>query len=128
MLDKHKVSLMTELAMYEQNQGKEDFKTNEYYQNDYAEFHTICSIIWITIGYAGLVMLFVFAAFDTIVENLSKTMILMMGGGICIGYVVVLSVYVLLSQYIFRKRHKSASKRIGRFNRKLTRLLEMYEE
>ena len=35
MLDKEKVKLMTTLAFYEQNEGKEDFKINEYYRKDY---------------------------------------------------------------------------------------------
>ena len=35
MLDRSKVKLMTKLALYEQTQGKEDFKISEYYRKDY---------------------------------------------------------------------------------------------
>ena len=41
MLDERKVKLMTKLAMYEETQGKEDFKISEYYRKDYAGMHTI---------------------------------------------------------------------------------------
>ena len=50
MLDEKKVKLMTRLAFYEQTQGKEDFKVSAYYRKDYASLHTICSIIWVTVG------------------------------------------------------------------------------
>ena len=36
MLDERKVKLMTQLALYDQTQGKEDFKISEYYRKDYA--------------------------------------------------------------------------------------------
>lgn len=35
MLDERKVKLMTQLALYDQTQGKEDFKISEYYRKDY---------------------------------------------------------------------------------------------
>lgn len=128
MLDNEKVKLMTELAFYEQNQGKEDFKINEYYRNDYTGFHTICSIIWVTIGYIGIVGLGMLAALEFLLVNLSKTLIITMVFGIVGGYFAVLIVYTLISQYIFRKKHKEAKQRMKLFNYSLTELLKMYEK
>ena len=51
MLDRSKVKLMTKLALYEQTQGKEDFKISEYYRKDYVGLHSICSFLWVTVGY-----------------------------------------------------------------------------
>ena len=33
MLDKRKIRLMTKLALYEQNEGREDMKISAYYKN-----------------------------------------------------------------------------------------------
>ena len=63
MLDERKVKLMTKLAMYEETQGKEDFKISEYYRKDYAGMHTICSVIWVTIGYVCAVAMIMLAGF-----------------------------------------------------------------
>ena len=41
MLDERKVKLMTQLALYDQTQGKEDFKISEYYRKDYAGVHIL---------------------------------------------------------------------------------------
>ena len=128
MLDKQKVKLMTELAIYEQNQGKEDLKINEYYRKDYAELHTICSVIWVTLGYAGVVGLGVLAGLDFLVANVSKTMIITLGAGIVGGYLAVLIIYSLVAQYLFRQKHKEARERIKFFNNDLTKLLKLYEK
>ena len=128
MLDKQKVKLMTDLAIYEQNEGKEDLKINEYYRKDYAEFHTICSVIWVTLGYAGVVGLGVFVALDFLLVNLSKTLIVTLVLGIAGGYVMILIVYVLLAQYLFRQKHKEAKERVRLYNEDLTELLKMYEK
>lgn len=128
MLDKQKVKLMTELAFYEQNQGKEDFKINEYYRKDYAGFHTICSIIWVTLGYAGIVGLAMFAALDFILVNISKAMIITLAVGILSGYLAILVIYIILAHHVFNKKHKEARQRIKIFNHNLTRLLKMYEK
>ena len=128
MLDKQKVKLMTELAIYEQNQGKEDLKINEYYRKDYAELHTICSVIWVTLGYAGVVGLAVLAGLDYFVANISKTFIIALGLGIIGGYLAVLIIYSLIAQYLFRQKHKEARERIKFFNNDLTKLLKLYEK
>lgn len=128
MLDRQKVKIMTELASYEQNQGKEDFKINEYYKNDYVGFHTICSVIWVTIGYVCVVGLFCFAIFDTILDDFSKRMILVLGTAVLIGYIVVMAVYILITHYIFSRKYKAAKHRIKEYTCNLTKLLDMYEK
>ena len=128
MLDKEKVRLMTELAFYEQTYGKEDFKINEFYRNDYAGFHTICSVIWVTIGYVCVVALGMFTCMDWILANISKSMIVAMIIGLVIGYLALIFLYGIIANLMFRKKHKNARERMKEFNFKLTKLLKMYEK
>lgn len=128
MLDEEKLKLMMDLAFYEQNQGKEDFKINEYYRNDYTGFHTVCTIIWVTLGYAGVVGIGLFAALDFFLINLSKTLIIKMIFGIIGGYLAVLVIYLLITQYVFNQKYKNARQRIKLYNQDLTCLLKMYEK
>ena len=64
MLNESKVKLMTRMAMYESKQGEEDFKISSYYKKDYRSFHTIATIIWVTVGYAVAVGIGVIAFLD----------------------------------------------------------------
>ena len=71
MLNEDKVKLMTRMAMYESKEGAEDFKISSYYRKDYSSFHTIVTIIWVTIGYMIAVGVGAVAFMDVILENLN---------------------------------------------------------
>lgn len=71
MLDERKVKLMTRLALYEQTQGREDFKISEYYRKDYAGMHILFSFFWITIGYVNKLH-HIFLNFSIILLNFDK--------------------------------------------------------
>lgn len=71
MLNESKVKLMTRMAMYESKQGEEDFKISSYYKKDYRSFHTIATIIWVTVGYAVAVGIGVIAFLDELMKNLN---------------------------------------------------------
>ena len=69
MLDERKVKLMTKFALYEETYGKEDFKISSYYKKDYRSFHTIATIIWVTVGYAVAVGIGVIAFLDELMKK-----------------------------------------------------------
>ena len=128
MLDKQKVELMTKLAFYEQAHGKDDIKMNEYYRKDYTGFHTLCSVIWVTIGYVCVIGLLALASLDWILANISKNMLITAGIAVVLGYLVVVILYTIIASRLYDKRHIEARQRIKRFNHDLTKLLKMYEK
>ena len=65
MLDERKVKLMTQLALYDQTQGKEDFKISEYYRKDYAGVHILYTVLWVTIGYIAVWAIAMIAGLDS---------------------------------------------------------------
>ena len=128
MLDIEKVKLMTELAFYEQNEGKEDLKINEYYRKDYAGYHTICSVFWVTVGYAAVVGLVVMAGLDFVLDHMSKSMMMKMILVIIAVYFVVVIIYTLLTHHIYTRKHREARERMKVFNHNLIKLLKMYDK
>ena len=128
MLDKRKVEIMTRIAFYEQTEGKEDFKVSEYYRRDYASLHTICSVLWVTIGYLCLVGILVLIWLDELLSNMSNTLIVMLIGMVVLGYVSLVIVYAIITNHIYNEKHKDARQRVKKYNHDLTRLLKMYEK
>ena len=128
MLDKRKVEIMTRLAFYEQTEGKEDFKVSEYYRRHYASLHTICSVLWVTIGYLCLVGILVLIWLDELLSNMSNTLIVMLIGMVVLGYVSLVIVYAIITNHIYNEKHKDARQRVKKYNHDLTRLLKMYEK
>ena len=59
MLDERKVKLMTQLALYDQTQGKEDFKISEYYRKDYAGVHILYTVLAAVVGYVVVLVSYI---------------------------------------------------------------------
>ncbi len=127
MVDERKVRLMTQLALYEETQGKEDFKISSYYRKDYAGLHMICSILWVTAGYVCFGALFVLGIMDSLLEDLTLQSLIVLGILAVLGYILVVVVYAIISNAMFNKKHKDARQRVKRYNHNLTRLLKMYK-
>lgn len=79
MLDERKVKLMTQLALYDQTQGKEDFKISEYYRKDYAGVHILYTVLWVTIGYIAAWAIAMIAGLDTLMEKMSTALLITFG-------------------------------------------------
>ena len=128
MLNEDKVKLMTRMAMYESKEGNEDFKISTYYKKDYSSFHTIITIIWVTIGYAIAIGVGAIAFLDVILKNLNFAFLMMLGLCIMTGYIVLVVFYGIVASRFYQKKHNDARMRVKKFNHDLTRLNRMYEK
>lgn len=128
MLDERKVKLMTRLALYEQTQGREDFKISEYYRKDYAGMHILFSFFWVTIGYVCVVALAVLAGLQELMAKMAMNLVVMLGIIAVAGYVALVVIYSIVTSHIYNKRHREARQRVKRYNHDLTKLLKMYEK
>lgn len=128
MLDERRVKLMTRMASYEQNKGKEDFKISAYYRKDYVSLHRLYSFFWMTIGYVLVWALIILGGFDTWMEKLSLQLILILGLIAVVGYLIVLIVYLVAASEFYNKKHQDARMRVKKYNHDLTRLLKIYEK
>ncbi len=128
MLDKRKVKTMTRLALYEQNQGEEDFHISEYYRKDYVGLHLWFTFFWVTLGYIMVVGIGLYMAMDALTKILSGAFLIFFAGGILIGYICVLGIYMVVTGYIYGEKHKEARKRVRTYNHNLVRLLKLYDK
>ena len=71
------------------NREREDFKISSYYKKDYRSFHTIATIIWVTVGYAVAVGIGVIAFLDELMKNLNMQFLVMLAAAVIIGYLVL---------------------------------------
>lgn len=126
MLDERKVKLMTRLALYEETEGKEDFKISAYYRKDYVSLHMLCSFIWVTIGYICVVAMAVLAGLDSLLGHMSMAVMVLMGGMAVVGWLAVVIIYLMIASHIYNKKHKNSRQRVKKYNHDLTRLLKMY--
>lgn len=128
MIDEKKVKLMTRMASYENNEGRDDLKISAFYRKDYASYHTVCSVLWVTVGYGFLVLLIGVCMFDELMDSLSMGVMVTMAATAVIGYFAVVILYGVATYVIYNKRHQKARMRIKKYNHDLTRLLKIYEK
>ena len=62
MLNEEKVILMTQMASYEENEGKKNMAIGRYFRSDYIAIQVLKSILCATIAYGVCFALFVFPA------------------------------------------------------------------
>ena len=128
MVDEKRVKLMTKLALYEETQGKDDFKVSEYYRKDYVGMHMICTFLWVTIGYVCLAGLLALAGMDAIISKMSVGFLITLMIVAVAGYFVLLILFLSLTSRIYNKKHQHARNRVKMYNHDLIKLLKMYEK
>ncbi len=128
MIDEKKVKLMTRMASYENNEGREDLKVSAYYRKDYVSYHTVLSVLWVTIGYGCLVLLIGISMFDKLLGSMSMGSLITMAVFAVAGYLIVVVAYGVITYAIYNKRHQKARMRIKKYNHDLIRLLKIYEK
>lgn len=128
MINEKKVKLMTRMASYEQNKGKEDFKINGYYRKDYVSMQRLYTFFWTTIGYVCVVGLVFMAGFEKWMDQMSMEFFVTIAAVLVVGYIALLVFFFIVTNRVYNRKHQDARMRVKKFNHDLTRLLKIYEK
>lgn len=128
MLNNRKVRLMSRLAMYEQNEGKEDVRMSKYFRTDYVRLNVLKTVVAVTLGYLlVLVLLIVYHSEYLIREAVSldyKGMLLRYVG----IYIIILVVYCSFAMIGYMLKYRASRKKLAKYFRMLRRLRSLYRE
>ena len=128
MLDEKKIRLMTNLARYEQNQGKEELRIARYYRSDFIGAALLKNFVLTTIGYAAVVALFFACQGDSFLEKLDFMHLIMMIIVAVAGYIIALVCYSGATYMICTIRYSRAQKDVKAYDARLAALQKYYEE
>lgn len=122
MIKKEKVKLMTHLAIYEQNEGKEDMKTNEYYKSNYVSFQNFKRRLGVTIA-----LILIFGGHFSIVfmnnlYEMEQLDYMKYGSVYLIIWLVAMVVYTIIGTMKYSKKYEKAKARIDDYKAILNRL------
>ena len=126
MINEERVILMTKLASYEENEGKQAAKISRYFRGDYVSVHLLKSWICITVVYVLLVGLNILYDLETFMENLYKMDYVAFAKEIVMWYVVIAVVYLLTIYLSYTYRYAKARKSLKRYSQNLKKLGSMY--
>ena len=127
MLNEENVKIMTELAMYEEGEGKKYLPVSRYYRSDYIGLALIKNFFLVTIGY-GLILAGLAAYFaEYLMNNIHKMNLVNLGIYVILGYVALLIFYSFLTYVQYSVRYYRAKKSVKNYYIGLTKLEKMYD-
>lgn len=127
MLNEERVILMTRLASYEANEGKDNVATGSYFRSDYIRMQTIKSILSATITFFIVVVLVVLMDFESFMGDIYQTDLFEYGKKILFWYLGFVGVYGVISYIVYSVRYRRARKSLKIYFNNLKKLSTMYE-
>lgn len=126
MLSREKIRLMTQMAAYEEGEGKQDLATNGYFRGDYISFQLLKSAIYATVAFALGVVMYVLYDLETFLEDFYKMDVVEFMQGILSKYILVLAIYMVVSYCVYAYRFARAKRHTKRYQNQLRQLQQMY--
>ena len=126
MLNERKIRLMTQLAIYEKNGGKEDIKLSKYYKGDYSRFQAWKTAVAITIGYILLLAVAAVYKLEYLIDEAFSIDYEALGKKILGIYIIVLAIYFIGAYVGYGLKYAASRKRLARYFRMLRKLNHIY--
>lgn len=115
MLNEDRIKVMTKLAIFEKEHGKENEIASKFYKGDYVSYYMVWTGVMTTIAYLlGLVGFFILN-FEKYMENMHMMDLWGQAKIIISFYIGIVTAMVMISYFVYRKRYKNAQKRLQKY-------------
>lgn len=128
MLNEERVILMTQMASYEENEGKKNVNIGNYFRSDYIAIQVLKSVFCATIAYAIVFALFVFYDFEGFMQDIYKMDLIAFARNVLIYYGATVVLYGIISYGVYSYRYTKAKKSLKCYYRNLKKLNSLYHE
>lgn len=128
MLNEERVILMTQLAAYEEKEGKKNIKIDHYFRSDYIAVQVMKSIVSSTIAFALVFALYIFYDFENFMQNLYKMDLVAFARDVLIRYGVTVVAYAVITYVVGTYRYSKVKRSLKCYYHNLKKLNSMYRE
>lgn len=128
MLNNSKIRLMTKLAIYEEENGKEDIRLSKYYKTDYVRFQVLKTVISATVGYAIILLMIFLYKSEYIIKHAVDLNYKLIGTYILGIYIMIATIYGFGAMLGYSIKYDSSRKKLARYYKLLRRLSQLYNE
>jgi len=128
MLNNHKIRLMTKLAIYEKEDGKEDIRLGRYYRVDYVRYQLLKTIVAVTFGYLILVLMTILYNMEYLIAEAVKLDYASIGRNMLGIYLVLLLAFSGMAVLGYTIKYNRSRKKLAKYYRMLKRLRTIYRE
>ncbi len=128
MLNVEKIKLMTKLAIYEKNEGKEDIPISKYYKSDYIRYNLLKSIVSVTIGYGLILVLIGIYNLEYIIGEAINLDYKVLGSQVLRVYLILMGIYLSISIILSTINYEKSRKGLKSYYNNLKKLRKIYSE
>ena len=128
MLNEKKIRLMTELARYEENEGKEALRITKYFRSDYVGTAMFRNFFLATLGYVVILLLIPSYFLEYLLDNVHTMNLVLLATVVIGGYIVVLTLYSVVTYTVYSLRYSRACRSVQEYDQKLEKLEKLYEK
>lgn len=128
MLNAERVILMTQMASYEENEGKKNVNIGNYFRSDYIGIQVLKSVFSATIAFVIVFALFVFYDFEMFMQDIYKMDLIIFAKNVLVYYAVTVVSYGIISYAVYSYRYTKAKKSLKRYRSNLKKLNDSYRQ
>ncbi|MGN1140580.1 MAG: hypothetical protein ACI4TF_05230 [Oliverpabstia sp.] len=127
MLNEKKIRLMTELARYEEGQGKEEMRIARYFRSDYLGIALFKNFFLASIGYVVVLLLIAAYFSEYLLNNVHKMNLILLAVVLIGGYIITITVYSVITYIFYSLKYSRAKRGVEAYDRKLEKLEALYK-
>lgn len=128
MLNEEKVGAMTELAIFEKNEGRKIFPINRYFKKDYVGGQMFRSFFGYTFCYLLVLLMWILYKLEALLNEMSIDDMLNCAARWGKTYVAGLGFYLLITWVVYSRRYDTTSRFQLVYVSRLKHLLKRYEK
>ena len=128
MINEEKVILMTQMASYEEHEGKRNLKIGKYFRSDYIALQVLKSVFYGTIAFGLIFALYIFYDFENFMQDIYKMDLISFARNVLIYYGIAVVIYGTVSYFVCAHRYAKARKSLRTYYQNLKKLNSLYDE
>ncbi|MCR5236111.1 MAG: hypothetical protein K6E34_02775 [Lachnospiraceae bacterium] len=121
------VMLMTRMASFEENEGKESIRICNYFRSDYVCLNVVRAIVSATASYFLIMVLYIYYNIDRLLQEIYTMDLMAIGRKLITAYVVFAGAFGIIAYVVYSFRYDRAKKNLSDYNYALRELLNMQE-
>ena len=124
-LDGDKIMLMTRMASFEENEGKDAIRVCNFFRSDYVFLNVVRAVVSATVSYFLILVLYVYYNIDQLLQDIYTMDLLAIGRKLVTAYVIFAGVFGIIAYIVYSFRYDWAKKHLNDYNYALRELLNM---
>lgn len=127
MINEERVKQLYKIALYEQNDEKENRQVGHYYKSDYVGKEMIKSIFTGTFAFCCFAVLWLLSSWEDVLESINNLEIVNTAIEMIVIYVIFMVIYMGATYVIYSVRYSAGRKKIKTYTSDLKTVQKMYE-